>query len=140
MVTNNIDKIFDSDSEDNNVEEENSSTRVKSPNTENENMEGSLKKIMKTKNYQFLNIGEVNKLNKYVRENLFRRMKIVNDKFTHSLVLQCLDHLEIHEDAKRSTKFRNILDFISTTINTRRNYLKHQIVKVMQSKCINIYT
>jgi hypothetical protein len=61
-------------------------------------------------------------------------MKIVNDKFIHELVLNCLDHLQIKDEKNRSRKFQSVTIFLTKTINARRNYLKHQILRVMQGK------
>jgi hypothetical protein len=77
---------------------------------------------------------EENELTQFTKSNLFRRMKIVNDKFIHELVLNCLDHLQIKDDKNRSRKFQSVTIFLTKTINARRNYLKHQILRVMQGK------
>lgn len=81
---------------------------------------------------------EENELTQFIKGNLFRRMKIVNDKFIHQLVLSCLDHLQIKDEKSRSRKFQHVTIFVTKTINARRNYLKHQILRVMQGK-IYIY-
>ena len=120
--------------EDDSLNEQNSSKLVKTPNTSTDNVDIVVKEVQKKRTYQYICSAEEGELVKYIRTNLFRRLKIVNEKFTHSIVLQCFDYLQIMDDKQRSLKFRNVLDFLNSIINARRNYLKHQIVRVMQGK------
>lgn len=99
-----------------------------------DNVDKVVIKVVKNKTYQHLIPKEESELVSYIRSNLFRRLKIVNERFTESTVLQCFEHLRIMDNKERSRKFRNVLDFLNSTINARRNYLKHQIVRVMQGK------
>jgi hypothetical protein len=99
-----------------------------------DNVDKVVKVVVKNKTYQHLIPKEESELVNYIRSNLFRRLKIVNEKFTESTVLQCFEHLRIMDVKERSRKFRNVLDFLNSTINARRNYLKHQIVRVMRGK------
>lgn len=122
--------------DDTTVNEENSSNLAESPNISNDTIDDAVKKEVKKKPFHYLCPKEQSELNLYIKNNLFRRLKIVNEKHTHAIVFQCFDHMQIFDNEKRSLKFRNVLDFLNTTINARRNYLKHQIVRVMQGKLI----
>ena len=125
----------DEDSDDD-ANEENSSNLVESPNISNDTIDDAVKKEVKKKPFHYLCPKEQSELNLYIKNNLFRRLKIVNEKHTHAIVFECFDHMQIFDSEKRSLKFRNVLDFLNTTINARRNYMKHQIVRVMQGKLI----
>ena len=131
--------LFESDNEteDENEDAEESSQIFLKSSTDTSSMDNVDKvviKVVKNKTYQHLIPKEESELVSYIRSNLFRRLKIVNERFTESTVLQCFEHLRIMDNKERSRKFRNVLDFLNSTINARRNYLKHQIVRVMQGK------
>lgn len=129
------DSYKDDDASDN---EESSSNIVESHTTSNLNVDDIVKKEVKKKSFHYICAKEQTELNLYIKNNLFRRLKIVNEKHTHSIVFQCFDHMQIYDDDKRSNKFKNVLDFLNTAINARRNYLKHQIIRVMRGKYTNI--
>jgi hypothetical protein len=122
----------DSEEDEDDDNDENCSNLIESPNNSNDNTDEAVKKVVKKKPYHHLIAKEQNELTSYIRSNLFRRLKIVNDKYTHSIGFECFDHFKIMDGEKRSLKYRNVLDFINATINARRNYLKHQILRVMQ--------
>ena len=99
----------DEDSDENTtVNEENSSDLVESPNISNDNIDDAVKKEVKKKPFHYLCPKEQNELNLYIKNNLFRRLKIVNEKHTHAIVFQCFDHMQIFDSEKRSLKFRNV--------------------------------
>lgn len=83
-------------------------------------------------NFENIKPQEENELTQFIKANLFRRCKIMTNKFIHELVLECLDHLQVKDEKSKSNKYQDVTTFLNKTINSRRNYLKHQIVRVMQ--------
>lgn len=130
--------LFESDNETDSVNEEEKYSEIFLKSTTDTSsmdiVDKVVKKIVKIKTYQHLIPKEESELVNYIKSNLFRRLKILSEKFTNSTVLECFEHLRIMDVKERSRKFRNVLDFLNSTINARRNYLKHQIVRVMQGK------
>jgi hypothetical protein len=94
----------------------------------------------KPNNAKVLGLGHYSLLHAYVRDTLFKRIKILSDEHldTNGDIMQkCLDQVKYHEAMGNRIKFVNAIRMeIRVTMNSRLGYVKRQVGLIIKGKLL----